>query len=160
MKFKTHFKFLLLTFFVINFSSCTVQQPTIEDISISNINYLKGEANLKLSINNPNAYELKISDVNIDIVIDNEKLATAKSITTTSLKAKSLSELDIVVSFNKPEGNLISFVKGKINQFKNNQDIFVHFNGSLVAGNFLSKRTIIINKTKTISKTILLNSLF
>lgn len=160
MKFKNSFNFLFFFFLVIHSCGCNVQQPTIDDVTLTNINYFKGEANLKLTINNPNSFELKISDVNIDVVVDNEKLATAKSENISILKQKKNSELDIVVSLNKPEGNLISFVKGKIDQFKNNQDILVNFNGSLEVGNIFSKRTVIINKSKTISKNALFETLF
>jgi len=109
MIFKTiRFSILILLAFAI--SSCIFIKPVeisrIEKIDVENLSLSNAKLKLSLKINNPNFVKIKITDINLDVFVRDEKIGKIEETDSFEIKANKNENID--VQLNVSFSNLIT----------------------------------------------------
>jgi len=131
-------------FSIVLFSSCTLKPITVTkvgEVKVKDYSMKGATVEIKLTVNNPNAFGLGIYKSDLNVKLNNVDLGSAKIDKKIKIKRKAEKEYDIILSsdFSKlGPAMLISlgqlFVAGKMN------NPIITVNGELRAGNLFYKK--------------------
>lgn len=141
---------LLVLLSIISVSCFEIKPVEVGDIQGIRINKLSGKSislDVLLPINNPNTFKFKITDINLDIVINNVNLGKVKNIDKVTVPARSNQIYSFLV-----EVEFSKILTGAISLFKYlmESQAKVKLTGHIKVRAFFISKTIKVNEEKTV----------
>ncbi len=148
-KMKNKLKFLLIPLMVMFFGSC------MQEVTLSELENIKIEKNsnsldivLYLKINNPNAFKIKVQEINVDLTLNSWEVGEVISKEEFVLKPNSNDVYPVPV--NVDFGNILTGGAALISLFSSDKAT-VKILGDIKAKAFFISKTIKIDETKEVS---------
>lgn len=141
---------ILLSSFVI--SSCIFIKPVkinkIEKIEVSKLSVSSAKLNLHLKIDNPNFVKIKITAIDLDVLIENEHIGSIQETEEIVLQANS--EQIVIVKLNVSFTNVISKAF-RIVKLLSRSDANIKLTGTIQTKSFIITKTIHIDEEDFVS---------
>lgn len=141
---------ILLSSFVI--SSCIFIKPVkinkIEKIEVSKLSVSSAKLNLHLKIDNPNFVKIKITNIDLDVLIENEHIGSIQE--TEEIELQANSEQIVIVKLNVSFTNVISKAF-RIVKLLSRSDANIKLTGTIKTKSFIITKTIHIDEEDFVS---------
>lgn len=134
------------------FSSCifikAVKIQKIEKIEVSKLSLTSAILNLYLKIDNPNIFKIRITDIDLDVMIENEHIGSIQE--TEDIELQANSEQVVIVKLNVSFSNVISKAF-RIVKLLSRQDANIKLTGTIQTKSFIITKTIHIEEEDLVS---------
>ncbi len=145
-------KNIIFTAILVLFNSCIFLKPVeiknIEKIHIVKLSVTSAKLNLHLIIDNPNIVKITIADIDLDVLIENERIGTIQEIDEIEIQAKSGE--NVIVKLNVSFSNVFSKAL-RIVKLLSKPDVKIKLKGTITTKSFLFTKTINIDEEDIVS---------
>ncbi|NOZ47082.1 MAG: LEA type 2 family protein [Chlorobi bacterium] len=145
-------KYIIVFFTILLLPSCLFVKPVkinkIEKIEILTLSTSSAKLNLYLKINNPNFIKIKVTDIDLRVLIDKEQIGSIEEIEDFLIPANTEQEVIVKlnISFNNIFGKALKIIK-----LLSKSDARVQIEGNMVIKSFIISKTIEINEENVVS---------
>lgn len=147
----SRFTVLLLSIIISIFSTgCSFQEIEfggVKGVSVKNISKESIQLEIKVKITNPNTFSFKITDVDLDVLLNGNELGRINKIEKVTIPAKSdqIHTFNLDIALSKLKSNAISIAASFLTGKKN-----IILNGTITARWFLIKKKIRIENNQAL----------
>ena len=152
MHFLKRYSFSIILIVILSLTSCVFIKPVkiteIKSIQIENISMSSAKLMLKLNIENTNFIKLKVSDINLDVHIEDELLGEINEISSFVIPANSDEQIDVKLEV-KFSGMLSKSFR--IIKLLSKPNAKIKLDGTITARSFGFKKVVDINEENIVS---------